>query len=74
MHNLKHVEIVWCSREKSFGQKFLDPVAMEFLLESAAQKKEIKAIKEEVETKNCTYHGEGLNFKIVQVCSKKGGN
>ncbi|CAG5104904.1 Oidioi.mRNA.OKI2018_I69.chr1.g1656.t1.cds [Oikopleura dioica] len=54
VHNLKHVEIVWCSREKSFGQKFLDPVAMEFLLESAEQKNDEK--KPKVETKNCSYH------------------
>lgn len=38
MHNLKNIEIFWCSREQKFGQKFLDEGAIKFLLESEKPK------------------------------------
>ena len=33
-HSLSNVEIVWCSK-RNFGSKFLDPEAMDFLLNSS---------------------------------------
>ena len=61
VHNLKHVEIVWCSREKSFGHKFLDPVAMEFLLDEKNDCSQSEGTdcrnEKNSKAKNCTYHG-----------------
>jgi len=42
VHSLKGVEIVWCARE-SFGRKFLDEVALKFLLTSTTHREKIES-------------------------------